>query len=264
MSRLQAMHDDDVLRRVRIDPPRFGDAAERPPRPDMTPEHATLVANGVFGFDPLDMRARSFLLLRTQLISRFHRQGGRVLAVTSTQSGNGKTYVTANVAAALSRIHPTILIDLDLRRPTLAGRFGLTVEAGVDDYLSGEADWEDVGVKVASVDLTIYGVRQARANSAGLLAAERLCRMFDRIRALPGAPICIVDTPPILVLDDTVLIARSVDGVLMIVEEGSTRGKDIGEALRILSPTPIVGSVLNKSLTAEKIRRGYEYYEQSV
>lgn len=263
MSNLHALHQMDVLRTASEDGAEHGGAERISLLPERTLDHATLVANGVFGFDSLDMRSRSFLLLRTQLINRFHHQGGRVLAVTSTQAGNGKTYVTANVAAALSRIHPTILIDLDLRRPTLAGRFGLAVEPGIDDYLAGDAAWCDIGINVTSTDLCIYGVRQSRGNSATLLASERLGLMFDRIRALPGAPICIVDTPPVLVLDDTVLIARSVDGVLMIVEEGSTRGKDVGEALRILSPTPIVGSVLNKSLTAEKIRRGYEYYEQS-
>lgn len=258
MTTVQAIAEADVIRW-----PDMGDGPSPPAPfpPEVTPDRATLVANGVVGFDPLDLRARSFLSLRTQLINRFHRQGGRVLAVTSTQAGDGKTYVTANVAAALSRVHPTILVDLDLRRPTLAARFGLTVERGVDDYLSGEAEWRDIGVKVAATDLTIYGVRRSRPDSATLLASARLPAMFDRIRAMPGAPICIVDTPPILVVDDAVPIARSACGVLMIVEEGSTRGGDLDEALRMLSPAPIVGSVLNKSLTAQKIRRGYDYYD---
>lgn len=228
---------------------------------DFTPDRATLIANGIFGFDPIELRSRSFMLLRTQLMNRFHRQGGRILAVTSPQAGNGKTYVTANVAAALSRIHPTILIDLDLRRPTLADRLGIPIEAGIDDYLAGDADWNETGVAIDGVALTVHGVRQPRTNSATLLNSDRLTRALDAIRAHPGSPICIVDTPPVLILDDMMLIAPQVDGVLMIVEEASTRGKDVEEALRILSPTPIVGSVLNKSLTAEKIRRGYEYYD---
>ena len=56
------------------------------------------------------------------------------------------------------------------------------------------------------------------------------------------------------------LIARNVDGILMIVEEGSTRGADIAHALRILSPTPVIGSVLNKSLTARSVRHLDRYY----
>lgn len=222
-----------------------------------------LAANGIFGFEPTDIRARSFLLLRTQLISRFHAQGGRIMAVASTQAGNGKSYVTANLAAAMSAIHPTVLIDLDLRQPTLAARLGIPVERGIDDYLAGDAEWDDVGICLGSERLAFYGVRRRRADSAALLASDRLGAALDRIRQLPGAPICIIDTPPLLILDDGVLIARGVDGVLMIIEEGSTAGKDIEEALRILSPTPIIGSVLNKSLTVNAVSQGYGYYDQS-
>lgn len=224
------------------------------------PDRETLLANGIFGLEPMDIRARSFLLLRTQLLGRFHAPGGRVLAITSTQPGDGKTYVTANVAAALSTIHPTILVDLDLRRPTLSSRFGVEVTCGIDDFLAGDAEWGDVGVQLGSGALTLYGVREPRRDSARLLASDRLRLMLSHFRARADAAICIVDTPPVLVVDDMMLIVRNVDGALIILEEGRTRTKDVAEALRILGPTPIVGSVLNKSLTAEPISRGYDYY----
>lgn len=221
----------------------------------------TLIANGIFGFEHLDIRARTFVLLRSQLMNRFYRSGGRILAITSTQAGDGKTYIAANVAAALSRIHPTVLIDLDLRHPTLAARFGLDPPLGIDDYLAGDALLEDAGTHVAAVDLTLYGVRQPRLASATFLAVQRLGQMFDVIRNQPRAPICIVDTPPILVVDDILLIAESVDGVLMVIEEGSTTADDVANALRILAPTPVVGSVLNKSLTSGKPPTDYgDYY----
>lgn len=219
-----------------------------------------LIANGIFGFEHLDVRARSFVLLRSQLLNNFHRSGGRVLAVTSTQPGNGKSYVAANAAAALSRIHPTILIDLDLRRPTLANRFGLKPDCGIDDFLAGDASWESAGTVIAETDLTIYGVREPRQDSATLLASDRLAVMLTAVRNMPAAPICIVDTPPILALDDIMLITEQVDGVLIIIEEGRTKRSDIVDALRLLSPTPIIGSILNKSLTGKRINDDYGYY----
>lgn len=253
---------DEVVHRLR--PANEDGSPIESARPPVHLDRTTLIGNGIFGFEHLDIRARSFAMLRSQLMTRFHRQGGRILAVTSSQPGNGKTYITANVAAALSRIHPTILIDLDLRRPTLAARFGVTPIAGVDDYLVGDARWEDTALRIASVDLAIHGVRVPRADSATLLASDRLATVFEAIHALPGSPICIVDTPPILLLDDILLIARNMDGVLMVVEEGSTRGVDITDALRILSPTPIIGSVLNKSLSSERVKSGYGYYHDNV
>ena len=221
----------------------------------------TLLANNIFGLEPLDLRARSFLLLRTQLMNQFHAAGCRALAITSTQPGSGKTFVTANVAAALSNIHPTVLLDLDLRRPSLAARFGLTMEHGVDDYLAGDAEWDEIGVHVGSPSLTIYGARKGRRDSAKLLSSERLGKAFRHLRALDTAPIVIVDTPPALVVDDIMLVAGHMDGILIVIEEGGTRAGELEEALRILAPCPIIGSVLNKSLTTERISRGYDYYD---
>lgn len=241
-----------------------GPPIERPRRGEVSLNRETLIRNGIFGFEHLDARARSFVLLRSQLLNRFYRDGGRVLAVASTQPGNGKTYITANVAAALSRIRPTVLVDLDLRRPTLGDRFGLMPLWGVDDYLAGEAAWGDTETRIGSVSLSIHPVRQARHNSSVLLASDALGALFDRVRASPDAPICIVDTPPILVLDDILLIARSVDGILMVIEEGRTSGSDIAGALRLLSPTPIIGSVLNKSLTGGSMAGLNGYYGAST
>jgi protein-tyrosine kinase len=226
---------------------------------DLDPQR--LIKRGIFGFEPLDVRSRSFVLLRSQLLHRFHRSGGRILAVTSTQAGNGKTYVTSNVATAMSRIHPTILIDLDLRRPAIADRLGVAPKAGIDDYLAGDARWDETRIRVSAGDLAIHPARLPRSDSARLLASPDLGVMLNRIRTDPKAPMCIVDTPPVLVLDDIMLIARNVDGILMIIEEGSTRGADLVNALRLLSPTPIVGSVLNKSLSHGSAGYAKGYYD---
>ena len=236
-------------------------AVGKAPLPGVALDHEVLIENGIWGFEHFDIRARSFVLLRSQLMNRFHQPGGRILAVTSTRPGEGKTYVTANLAAALSRIHPTTLIDLDLRRPSIATRFGLTVEHGVEDFLAGDTDWSSTGQRIASGQLTIHGARQSRPDTAEMLASDALREVFASFKALPGAPICIVDTPPILMLDDTNLIARHVDGVLMVIEEGRTRGRDVEEALRLLGTTPVVGSVLNKSLSISKSTVDYAYYD---
>lgn len=219
-----------------------------------------LLENGIFGQEHMDQRARTFILLRSQIMNGFHAEGGRILVVTSTQPGNGKTFVTANLACALSLIQPTILVDLDLRRPTMADRFGLTVNAGVDDYLLGDCEWEDVGQKVAGLDLTLYPVREPREDSSTLLSLDRLAGAMRSIRSTPFDPICIVDTPPALVLDDVMLISRNADGVLMVVEEGRTTSKDLKEAIRLLNPVPVVGTVLNKSITSGRSAYGYDYY----
>ncbi|MCM8729772.1 CpsD/CapB family tyrosine-protein kinase [Hephaestia sp. GCM10023244] len=208
-----------------------------------------LMRNGIFGFEHLDPRAHGFILLRAQVLSDFYFPGGRILAVTSMQTGNGKSYIAANLAAALSRIHRTVLIDLDLRRPSIGERFGVADGPGIDDYLSGEASLSGIGQCLDTTDLTVFPVRATRENSSSLLASSRLGALFATIRTLPGAPICLVDTPPVLALDDIMLISRSADAVLLVIEEGRTTGREIAEAVRLLGEDAIFGSVLNKSMT---------------
>lgn len=208
-----------------------------------------LMRNGIFGFEHLDPRAHSFILLRSQILSDFYFPGGRILAVTSMRTGNGKSYVAANLAAALSLIHPTVLVDLDLRRASLRERFNLAEGYGVDDYLNGDVPFAGIGRTLDMTDLTVFPVRERRQNSSTLLASPRLSAMFSTIRALAGGPICIVDTPPVLALDDIMLISRAGDAVLLVIEEGRTTGREISEAVRLLGVGNVFGSVLNKSLT---------------
>jgi len=230
-------------------------------RRDIILDRSLLLDNGIFGLEHMDQRARSFILLRSQIMNGFHADGGRILAITSTQAGNGKTFVTTNLATALCLIQPTILIDFDLRRPTMADRFGLTVKAGVDDYLLGNCEWEDVGQKARGLDLTLFPVRQPRQDSSTLLASGRMAGAIRAIQSASHQPICIIDTPPALVLDDIMLIGRNADGIVMVIEEGRTTARDVKQVLRLLSPTRIVGSVLNKSITARRDRYGYDYYD---
>lgn len=210
-------------------------------------DHHRLVDNGIFGFEHLDERARPFKLLRSMLLTRLEAMGGQIIAVTSTQPHNGKSFVAANLAVALSHIHPVRLIDLDLRRPTIGARFGLPECAGADDFLLEQRPLSEVGCFVIGHNLGILPVRRPLDYSSDLLASARGAELIAQLRRLPGAPICIIDTPPILEGDEAVIVARRVDGVVLVVEEGQTKQREVREALRMLKPTPLIGTVLNKS-----------------
>ncbi|MBB4640979.1 CpsD/CapB family tyrosine-protein kinase [Rhizorhapis suberifaciens] len=224
-------------------------------------DRARLVENGIFGFDNLDPRAQSFVFLRWQLLNGFVRSGGRVIAVTSTRPGDGKTFITTNLAAALSRVRPTVLLDLDLRRPAVGWRFGLSAAAGIDDYLSGGADAWDVVQNVEDMNLGIVPVRVPQPQSPELLTVETLPQLLSALRGRSDDPICLIDTPPVLVVDDILLFAQHLDGVLLVVEEGKTRADEVREALRLMEAIPLVGTVLNRSIFSGR-RRDFDqsYY----
>lgn len=220
-----------------------------------------LDANLIVGFEHLDDRAHHFLALRSHLLKHAEQTRQRLFAVTSVQPGAGKSHIAVNLAAALSRIAPTLLVELDLRRPSLGARLGLPADApGVDDFLAGEAMWQHTAVQIDGFDLTVHRVRKARAKAESLLSASCFDEMFGHLRSHDDRPICILDCPPAIVNDDITLIKRAVDGILMVVEEARTPKRALRDALDALSSTPLVGTILNKSISSARPAVSYDYY----
>lgn len=223
-----------------------------------------LAQNLVIGFEPHDERAQPFFRMRSQLLKHVDETGNRVFAVTSVQPGNGKTHIAVNLAAALSRITPTVLIELDLHRPNIGNRLGLSPTfQGIDDFLDGGCSWRQAGVHVGGSDLTVYRVREPRNDAETLLTSLRMAELIEHLRAHHSRPICIVDTPPAIVGDDIMLIRRVIDGLLMVVQEARTPRRALRDTLRALSPTPIVGSILNMSITSAPPKDAYGYYDRT-
>lgn len=219
-----------------------------------------LAANLVIAFERMDERAHPFFGMRSQLLRYAWETGQRIFAVTSVEPGDGKTHVAANLAAAISRIAPTVLVELDLRRPSIKNRLGISsCNPGIDDFLGGEASIDDTMIRVRGFDLAIHLVGRTREAPERLLASPRLTAFFDHIRSREEQPICIVDAPPALI-DDVMLIKEVIDGAILVVEEGRTTKRALLAATRALGPTPVVGTVLNKSLWNMSSGISYGYY----
>lgn len=227
-----------------------------------------LAAQNVYGFRRADPRARAFKLLRSQIAKRGADDGLAVIGVTSAAPGVGKSFVASNLAAALSRIAlaDVYLIDLDLHRPALATRFGLTKDehsAGVHDFLAGDVpDLKSVARRINDNRLVaVPGFRNEMATGEMLTGAHGK-RLFEAMRAMPAGSMVIVDMPPIFADDDAVIIGRQVDGVLLVIEDGRTTAKQARDTVRVLQPTPLIGTVLNRyrnQLLADDYGYGYSY-----
>ncbi|WP_118857268.1 CpsD/CapB family tyrosine-protein kinase [Sphingomonas mesophila] len=211
-------------------------------------DHAFLKSNGIYALDSKDPRSRPFVQLRSQILKGLEGLGGRVIAVTSASAANGKSHVAANLACALSRVRSTTLIDLHLRRPVIGERFGLTADQGVGAYLAGDEADVQLGLQIEGERLTVHTSGPAIDDSSDLLMSPRLERFFAQIHRDPDEPVCVVDTPPVLESDDMTLIARQVDGLLVVIEEGRTTKTQMIETLRLLEGVPIVGTLLNKAM----------------
>src|ERR1700712_3375300 len=132
---------------------------------------------GIFGFNSRDRRSRSFNLLRTQIMKIMKARDWKIIGVTSATPRVGKTFMSTNLSASLSRIPGmrTLLFDLDLRRGSVAERFSLPTGLGINAFLTGEINsLENTAFSVPHTGLTIYPSSPSSESSAELLAGERM------------------------------------------------------------------------------------------
>ena len=203
----------------------------------------------IFGFRNTDTRARPFKLLRSQVLKRGQEDGLKLIGITSAAPHVGKTFVAANLAAALSRIGELdiYLVDLDLHRPAVAERFSISEGQGIHDFLSGEVpDAQTIARRINDERLVVLPGFRRDVATGELLTGANGDRLFAGLRALPSNAIVLIDMPPIFADDDAVIIGQRIDAFLMIVEDGRTTSKQVLDTKRILSPTPMLGTVLNR------------------
>lgn len=208
-----------------------------------------LAEQNVFGFDNRDGRGRPFKMLRTQIAKRVADRGVKIVGVTSAAPHVGKTFVSANLAASLSRIAGlhVCMVDLDLHRPAMGPRYGIINGNAVHDYLDGEVrDIRKVGHRINDERLVIIPGFRRDVATGELLTSPRGDAFFAGLRALPPSTVVIVDMPPIFADDDAVIIGHRIDGFLLVVEDGKTTRKQVQETIRMLEPTPLIGTVLNR------------------
>ncbi len=223
-------------------------------------------SQNIVGFRNADTRARPFKLLRAQIVRQMEEREIKLIGVTSAAPNVGKTFVASNMAAALSRIadFDVYLMDLDLHRPAVAGRFGMEAEGwGIHDFLSGEQpDMGQIARRINEERMVVVPGYRRDVATGELLSSAAGAQLFERLRTLPKNSVVIVDMPPIFADDDAVIIGRHLDGFVLVVEDGKTTRKQVHETIRMLSPTPFMGAVLNRyrsQLFADEYGYGFAY-----
>lgn len=217
------------------------------------PDPVLLERNRILGPGSTSLAADAFRMLRTQVSQRMAERGWRTLAVCSPRRAEGRTLSALNLAVALasdSRFS-VLVCDLDLREPQLASLFGITAERGVDDVLAGRARVEDCLVHPKGFDrLVLLPARAALPGSSEYLASPAAARLVAELRERYPERILIFDLPPVLVADDALAFSPYVECALVVVDEGRTRRDDVTRCLEILQKLPVLGTLLNNSLSS--------------
>lgn len=212
---------------------------------------------------PASFAAEQYQGLRLTIERLAKSRDMKVIAISSPAAGDGKTLTAINLAGALARggDERVLLVDADLRRPSVARQLAITdARTGLADALSDpHMAVADVVRPLPGFNLDIVSAGTPRGGVSQILRSPRLDAFIQEARQRYGY--IILDTPPLLPVFDSALLAKSVDGVLMVVSANQTPRKLLGEALNMLEPAKVLGIVFNRD---ERPLFGYynSYYRE--
>jgi len=204
-----------------------------------------------------DPRATSFRMLRTQVLHAMRENDWTALAITGPSRGVGKSLIATNLAISISlEVNQTILlVDVDLRNPTIHKYFNFEPEYGLLDYLKGEADLSELFVNPVFKRLVLLPGRGISNSSSELLSSPRMTNLVSDLKAKYKSRIIIFDLPPLLDIEDAMVFLPNVDAALLVVENGRNTQSEVQQSMRLLEGTNLIGTVLNKA--DEEVR---DYY----
>jgi succinoglycan biosynthesis transport protein ExoP len=201
--------------------------------------------------------SEAYRVLRTNVQFSTIDRPGQTLLVTSANPGEGKTTTAANLALVMAQAgKKVVLVDSDLRRPSVHRLFGLSNEQGLTNLLlSTQSNVDGYAQRTRFDNLAVVTSGPLPPNPSELLASRRLDSIVENLKT--QADVVVFDSPPILAVTDATILASKVDGTMLVIDSGKTRSQALQRAKDALvrSKTHLLGAVLNKLK-----RRGGGYY----
>jgi len=201
----------------------------------------------------------AFRGLRTSVLLSAAGQPPRSLLVSSAQPGEGKTTVSTNLAISLAQLgQRVLLIDGDLRRPSVHRAFQIQGSLGVVSYLTGQQDWRAAVEKTSLPALDVLVSGPVPPNPAELLSSDRMSKLIQD--ALDEYRFVVIDSPPLLNVSDSRILATQVEGVVLVVKGGDTPRELAQRARAYVSDVGarVIGAALNN---IDLHREEYSYYQ---
>jgi protein-tyrosine kinase len=190
----------------------------------------------------------TYRMLRTRVLQEMRAKQWNSIAVTSPASGSGKTLTAVNLAITIARdlSHTALLVDGDLRHPSIHDYFGYQPEFGINDFLFEGVPIEQLLFHPDMDRLTVLPGRSPVSESAEMLASPKIVSLCKELSSRYPERIVVYDVAPVLSVDDALALAPNVDCMLMVAESGATSREDLRRSLELLDGIPIIGTVLNK------------------
>lgn len=217
-------------------------------RKSLSEPEAAVEAHLVSLLAPSSFEAEQYRALRHALEQRYKTGTITVVAVSSPVDGDGKTTTAINLAGTLAQAHAArvLLVDADLRWPSVADHLGLshsTWPGLAEAILDPELTLEQVVRRCPPFNFSVLVAGRAPAVPYEVLKSPRLGELFEAARA--RYDYVVLDTPPLVPVPDCRLIAKWIDGFLLVVAAHKTPRKLVEEALNVMDPTQVMGLVFN-------------------
>ena len=189
-------------------------------------------------------------ILRTQVLQRLRENNWNVLGVTSPGHAEGKTLTAVNLAASLAMetTQTVLLVDANLRNPSIHDVFGLQDCPGLADYLLDNQPVEDLLVHPGIGRFVVLPGGRAISNSTEILTSPKMVSLVEEFKHRYPSRIVIFDLPPLLHTADVLAFSPYIDALLLVVEEGKTTTEEVQRAISLVKNSrPVLGTVLNKA-----------------
>lgn len=196
-------------------------------------------------FQTGSLAAEQFRKLRTFLIKK---QPMKTIMVTSALQGEGKSFVSANLAVGIAfdlHLH-ALLVDCDLRNPSLGKQFGLTDGKGLSDFLVGEESIPNLITHTKLERLNLISGGSIPINPAELMGSKKMEAMIEEIKNRYDDRYIILDTTPILATSEPEIMTKIVDGIILVVRAGVTPRETVQQAIHLIGKEKLLGVILNQ------------------
>ena len=240
---VQISHEEVEKLSLDTEPPAGAQAVHSPlDRREIDPRLVCLL-------EPRSAAAEKFKMLRAKIFCEEPVCRGRTILITSAQPFDGKSFVASNLATsiALGLNDYALLVDCDLRKPSLHRIFGLKSCRGLREYLEDATSVEAILQKTPLRKLTLLPAGMPPPNPAELLGSEKMQHLIGELRDRYQDRYIIIDAPPATISAETGSLSAMVDGVLLVVRSGKSQRQTIEDTMSTMPREKIIGIIFNAS-----------------
>ena len=202
----------------------------------------------------------AYKTLRTNVTFSLPDSGGKCIGVVSATRGEGKSTISVNLAISLAQLNKrVVLVDCDMRLPTIVTKLGVKMEEGLSDYLSGMTERIPI-YRVESRGIDVIPSGTIPPDSTILIESKAMTELLQFLKE--EYDYVVLDFPPINIVSDAVLLSNQMDGYLMVIRHKYSEHKKLNEAIRQMkfSEAKIIGFVYNGKGNERKYYKKSSYY----